>query len=53
MAQSDTIRNQRLQKLTELREQGVEPFANGFVPTHTIAQVLGSSGPWPGPSWRG
>jgi lysyl-tRNA synthetase class 2 len=39
MAQSDTIRNQRLQKLTELREQGVEPFSNRFVPTHTIAQV--------------
>ena len=39
MAQSDTIRNQRVQKLAELREQGVEPYANGFVPTHTIAQV--------------
>ena len=40
MAQSDNIRNQRLQKLAELREQGVEPYANGFVPTHTIARVL-------------
>jgi lysyl-tRNA synthetase, class II len=40
MAQSDTIRNQRLQKLQELRDQGVEPFANGFVPTHTIARLL-------------
>src|SRR4030042_1402487 len=39
MAQSDNIRNQRLQKLTELRAQGVEPYANGFVPTHTVAQV--------------
>ncbi len=44
MAQSDNIRNQRLQKLTELREQGVEPYANGFVPTHTIAQILGEFG---------
>ncbi|OGR27668.1 MAG: lysine--tRNA ligase [Desulfobacca sp. RBG_16_60_12] len=49
MAQSDTIRNQRLQKVTELREQGVEPFANGFVPTHTIAQVLGEFGALGGP----
>jgi lysyl-tRNA synthetase, class II len=40
MAQSDTIRNQRLQKLAELREQGIEPFSNRFVPSHTIAQVL-------------
>ena len=40
MAQSDNIRNQRLQKLAELREQGVEPYANGFVPTHTIAKIL-------------
>jgi lysyl-tRNA synthetase, class II len=39
MAQSDTIRNQRLQKLAELREQGVEPFSNGFVPSHAIAQI--------------
>jgi lysyl-tRNA synthetase class 2 len=49
MAQSDTIRNQRLQKLSELREQGVEPFANRFVPTHTIAQVLGEFGALGGP----
>jgi lysyl-tRNA synthetase class 2 len=49
MAQSDTIRNQRLEKLTELREQGIEPFANGFVPTHTIAQVLEEFGGLGGP----
>ncbi|MGO8763364.1 MAG: lysine--tRNA ligase [Desulfobaccales bacterium] len=53
MAQSDTIRNQRLQKLTELREQGVEPYANGFVPTHTIAQVLGEFGALAGPELEG
>src|SRR5659263_226959 len=40
MAQSDNIRTQRLQKLAELREQGVEPYANCFVPTHTIAKIL-------------
>ena len=49
MAQSDTIRNQRLQKLAELREQGVEPFANGFVPTHTTAQILEEFGALAGP----
>jgi lysyl-tRNA synthetase class 2 len=49
MAQSDTIRNQRLQKLHELREQGIEPFSNRFVPTHTIAQVLEEFGALAGP----
>src|SRR4030043_393525 len=49
MAQSDTIRNQRLQKLSELREQGVEPFANGFVPTHTTAPILEGCGTLAGP----
>ena len=49
MAQSDTIRNQRVQKLAELRAQGVEPFANGFVPTHTTAQILGEFGALGGP----
>jgi lysyl-tRNA synthetase, class II len=49
MAQSDNIRQQRLQKLTELREQGIEPFANGFVPTHTIARVLEEFGALTGP----
>ena len=49
MAQSDNIRTQRLQKLAELREQGIEPFANGFAPTHTIAQILGEFGALAGP----
>jgi lysyl-tRNA synthetase class 2 len=40
MAQSDQIRTQRLQKLNELKAQGVDPFYNRFVPTHNIAQVL-------------
>ncbi|MGB8992783.1 MAG: lysine--tRNA ligase [Desulfobaccales bacterium] len=53
MAQSDHIRNQRLQKLTELREQGIEPFANGFVPTHTVAQILEEFGALPGPELEG
>ncbi len=53
MAQSDHIRNQRLQKLTELREQGIEPFANGFVPTHAVAQILEEFGALPGPELEG
>ena len=40
MAQSDQIRTQRLQKLNELKAQGIDPFYNRFVPTHNIAQVL-------------
>jgi lysyl-tRNA synthetase class 2 len=40
MAQSDNIRTQRLAKLNELRAQGIDPFYNRFVPSHSIAQVL-------------
>jgi len=40
MTQSDTIRNQRLKKLAELREQGIDPFSNRFVPTCAIARIL-------------
>ena len=40
MALSDQIRDQRLQKLQELRDQGVDPFFNKFAPSHTIARVI-------------
>ncbi|HZE22166.1 MAG TPA: amino acid--tRNA ligase-related protein, partial [Desulfobaccales bacterium] len=40
MTPSDHIKNQRVQKLEELREQGLDPFYNRFVPSHTIARVL-------------
>ena len=49
MAQSDSIRTQRLQKIDELRAQGIEPFYNRFVPTHTVAQVLEEFGALDGP----
>ncbi len=49
MAISDQIRQQRLQKLTEFREQGVDPFYNRFKPTHTIGQVLEQFGALSGP----
>jgi lysyl-tRNA synthetase class 2 len=49
MAQSDTIRSQRLQKLAELREQGLDPFCNRFVPSHSIAHILGEFGALSGP----
>jgi lysyl-tRNA synthetase class 2 len=45
MAQSDQIRTQRLQKLEELKAQGLDPFNNRFVPTHNLAQVLEEFGP--------
>ncbi len=40
MAQSDYLKNQRLQKLEELRAQGVDPFCNRFQPSHSIARVV-------------
>jgi lysyl-tRNA synthetase class 2 len=49
MALSDQIRSQRLQKLTELREHGTEPFFNRFEPTHRLGQVLEQFGPLRGP----
>jgi lysyl-tRNA synthetase, class II len=49
MALSDQIRTQRLNKLNELRAQGLDPFYNRFVPSHTIAQVLEEFGALDGP----
>ncbi|HEY9074681.1 MAG TPA: lysine--tRNA ligase, partial [Desulfobaccales bacterium] len=40
MALSDNIRDQRLQKLQELRDQGIDPYYNQFVPSHSLAQVI-------------
>jgi lysyl-tRNA synthetase class 2 len=40
MASSDHLKNQRLQKLDELRARGLDPFCNRFAPTHRVAQVL-------------
>ncbi len=40
MALSDQIRDQRLKKLKELRDQGVDPFSNRFAPSHSVAQVI-------------
>ncbi len=44
MALSDQIREQRLQKLQELRDQGVDPYSNKFAPSHTIAKVIETCG---------
>ena len=44
MALSDQIREQRLQKLQELRDQGVDPYSNKFSPSHTVAQVIEACG---------
>jgi lysyl-tRNA synthetase class 2 len=40
LALSDQIRDQRLQKLQELRDQGVDPYYNKFAPSHSLAQVI-------------
>jgi lysyl-tRNA synthetase class 2 len=53
MAPSDHIKNQRVQKLEELREQGLDPFYNRFVPSHTLAQVLEEFGTLTGPELEG
>jgi lysyl-tRNA synthetase, class II len=44
MAASDNLKSQRLQKLEELRSQGVDPFYNRFKPTHSAAQVVDQFG---------
>jgi lysyl-tRNA synthetase class 2 len=53
MAQSDQIRTQRLQKIDDLRAQGIDPFYNRFVPTHTVAQVLEEFGALDVPALEG
>ncbi len=44
MALSDQIREQRLQKLQELRDLGIDPYYNKFAPSHSIAQVIEAFG---------
>ncbi len=53
MALSDQIREQRLQKLQELRGQGVDPYYNKFVPSHTIAQIIEEFGAFSGEQLEG
>jgi lysyl-tRNA synthetase class 2 len=40
LALSDNIRDQRLQKLQELKEQGFDPYYNKFTPSHSLARVV-------------
>jgi lysyl-tRNA synthetase class 2 len=53
MALSDNIRQQRLQKLQELREQGVDPYYNKFVPSVSLAQVIEAFGALTGEQLEG
>lgn len=53
MALSDQIREQRLQKLQELRDQGVDPYYNKFVPSHNLAQVVEEFGALSGEQLEG
>ncbi|MBI3617275.1 MAG: lysine--tRNA ligase [Candidatus Omnitrophica bacterium] len=38
----DEIKRVRLEKLNNLRAEGLDPYAGGFVPSHTIARALGA-----------
>ena len=38
----DEIKRVRLEKLNNLRAEGLDPYAGGFVPSHAIAQALGA-----------
>jgi lysyl-tRNA synthetase class 2 len=40
LALSDYLRIQRLQKLQELRDRGIDPYYNKFAPSHSLAQVI-------------
>ncbi|MCX5889946.1 MAG: lysine--tRNA ligase [Deltaproteobacteria bacterium] len=53
MALTDQIRDQRLQKLQELREQGVDPYFNRFAPSHSIAQLIEEFGALSGEQLEG
>ena len=53
MALSDNIHQQRLQKLQELRDQGVDPYYNQFVPSHSLAQVIEEFGSLTGEQLEG
>ena len=38
----DEIKRVRLEKLNNLRAEGLDPYAGGFCPSHTVAQALGA-----------
>ncbi len=38
----DEIKRVRLEKLDNLRAEGLDPYAGGFLPSHTVAQALGA-----------
>jgi lysyl-tRNA synthetase class 2 len=49
MSLADHILAQRREKVQEFRQGGLDPFFNGFAPSHTIAQVTAEYGALPGP----
>ncbi len=49
MSLADHILAQRREKITEFRQAGLDPFFNRFVPSHSIAQVIGEYGAVTGP----
>jgi lysyl-tRNA synthetase class 2 len=53
MSLSDSILNQRREKLVELRRLGVDPFPNLFKPSHHIAQIREQYDSLSGPELEG
>ena len=49
MDDSNRVRDERIKKLQALREEGVNPFANDFKPSHTCAEVLAAASDAPPP----
>ena len=49
MSLAGHILAQRREKITEFRQAGLDPFFNRFVPSHSIAQVIGEYGAVTGP----
>ena len=49
MDETNRVRDDRLKKLQALRDEGVNPFANDFKPSHTCAEVLARAAAEPPP----
>jgi len=53
LALSDQIRDQRLQKLQDLRNQGIDPYYNKFAPSHSLGRLIEEFGPLSGEQLEG
>ncbi len=53
MAEQDSLRDVRLKKIEELKEQGVPAFRNDFRPTHQLKDILETYEAWDGEKLEG